>query len=248
MSQVPHPAAPKRTLLGFKQPGRPGRIVVWDTDEIAIGRAPESDIVLDDSDVSRQHALLVRSPAGCEVRDLGTSNGTSLNGQPLHGTSVLASKDVIQIADVQITFIVTAKDPGGLGLEVVYASALKSFGPATSADPGATMIGLTDIADDPEASGPLKVDSVGGFGFEQATPTSEPESSQASARSSGTRDLDLEFADFVPQPAAQTASDVLSLHLELEGLTPDLRRALEAFVGKVVELPSLRIRIRGDDA
>ena len=39
----------------------------------------------------------------------------------------------------------------------------------------------------------------------------------------------------------------LSLHLELEGLTPDLRRSLEALLGKQIELPALRIKIKDDD-
>jgi ABC-type multidrug transport system ATPase subunit len=52
-----------------------------------IGRAPDNDIVLDDLQVSRYHAELLSTPAGVELIDLGTRNGTFVNG---HRISVAA--------------------------------------------------------------------------------------------------------------------------------------------------------------
>jgi ABC-type multidrug transport system ATPase subunit len=46
-----------------------------------IGRAPDNDIVLDDLQVSRYHADLLLTPAGLRLVDLGTRNGTFVNGQ-----------------------------------------------------------------------------------------------------------------------------------------------------------------------
>ncbi|MEN3608279.1 FHA domain-containing protein [Plantactinospora sp. ZYX-F-223] len=46
-----------------------------------IGRAPDNDIVLDDLLVSRYHAELLRTPAGLNLVDLGTRNGTFVNGR-----------------------------------------------------------------------------------------------------------------------------------------------------------------------
>jgi hypothetical protein len=43
------------------------------------------------------------------------------------------------------------------------------------------------------------------------------------------------------------AAGALSLHLELEGLTPELAGQLQALFGKVIALPAMRIRIKGDD-
>lgn len=46
-----------------------------------IGRSPECDIYLDDAGVSRQHARLRPVDYGVEVEDLGSTNGSFINGQ-----------------------------------------------------------------------------------------------------------------------------------------------------------------------
>ena len=45
-----------------------------------LGRSPDSTIMLDDAEVSRQHARLVRTASGFELEDLGSRNGTFVNG------------------------------------------------------------------------------------------------------------------------------------------------------------------------
>jgi pSer/pThr/pTyr-binding forkhead associated (FHA) protein len=49
-------------------------------DVITIGRAPSNDVVIDDPTVSAQHASLTKSPSGYRLRDLGSTNGTQING------------------------------------------------------------------------------------------------------------------------------------------------------------------------
>lgn len=51
--------------------------------EIVIGRGQDCDIVLDEHQVSRQHARLQHTPRGWTLVDLGSTNGTQVNGQPL---------------------------------------------------------------------------------------------------------------------------------------------------------------------
>lgn len=53
-----------------------------------IGRAPECDIVVEDDDVSRQHALLYRQGGQAWVRDLASANGTTVDGQRLRSEPV----------------------------------------------------------------------------------------------------------------------------------------------------------------
>lgn len=220
-------ASPLRHLLGLKEAGKAGRILVWDTAEISVGRAPENDLVLDDSDASRRHAIFLRTAQGHMVQDLGTSNGTRVNGSPVSEPRLLENKDVVQIGEVQLTFIQTRKDPSALGLEVIYSSSLKDFThPAAGVDPGATTLGLTD-----PVAGSFDVGSVGDF-------AGEPEAEMP------TRDLDLEFNDFVPGGVLPSASGSVSLQLEIEGLTPELAQRLQALLGKVIELPGMRIRIK----
>ncbi len=53
------------------QPGTGGKqIIVWDTLDITVGRNENQDIVIADSEVSREHAVFRRRGEACEVEDL----------------------------------------------------------------------------------------------------------------------------------------------------------------------------------
>jgi len=236
-----------RTLLGMKEP-QGARIVIWDTKDVSIGRSPENDIVIDDSDTSRRHALLSHAGGEHLVEDLGTFNGTLVNGQPVQ-RHALENRDVIQIADVEITFIQSRKDPSALGLDIVYASQLKGFtSPAGGLDrPDATTLGLVELPPESDTSeDEFEVGSVGDFGF------ADPDSPQ---REAVPVDLDPALADMggdaettgsaLGQPGVgpRPEGGCVSLRLEIEGLSPDLKRALQALLGHAIQLPPLRIRL-----
>ncbi len=72
-----------------------------------IGRGPENDIILTNSWTSRQHAILQREENGLfNAIDLGSSNGTSINGQRIHTPTRLYSGDLLQIGSrTTLTFM-----------------------------------------------------------------------------------------------------------------------------------------------
>jgi pSer/pThr/pTyr-binding forkhead associated (FHA) protein len=70
---------------------------------IILGRGTTSDIVLPDSKVSRAHARLECSAAGCTLIDLGSANGTSINGERVE-RALLAPGDVIGLGDSMFRF------------------------------------------------------------------------------------------------------------------------------------------------
>jgi pSer/pThr/pTyr-binding forkhead associated (FHA) protein len=49
-------------------------------DVVTIGRSPLNDVVIDDPTVSAQHAALTKSASGYRLKDLGSTNGTQING------------------------------------------------------------------------------------------------------------------------------------------------------------------------
>jgi pSer/pThr/pTyr-binding forkhead associated (FHA) protein len=70
---------------------------------ISLGRSTVSDIVLDDESISRNHARLVLEPSGFIVHDLGSSNGTFVNGTKVK-SKALDPGDVIQLGKVTLHF------------------------------------------------------------------------------------------------------------------------------------------------
>lgn len=80
-----------------------------------VGRGDDADIRLEAASVSRQHIQLTRRGAQTLVHDLGSSNGTLLNGVPLTRPSTLRSGDTLRLGDVQLQFadsrVPTRHDP-----------------------------------------------------------------------------------------------------------------------------------------
>jgi hypothetical protein len=72
-------------------------------DPIRIGRSPENDVTLSDSTVSRQHAEIVRDGDAWVVRDLGSSNGTKVNGAGVV-EHMLADGDELRVGSANLRF------------------------------------------------------------------------------------------------------------------------------------------------
>ncbi len=77
-------------------------------DETTIGRGKESDIVLDDSTASRNHARIIKSKNDYHLIDLGSFNGTKLNDKSIHN-AVLHHDDVIRIGFTKLVFLTKEK-------------------------------------------------------------------------------------------------------------------------------------------
>jgi hypothetical protein len=80
-----------------------GRRVTVGSDAVVVGRLPECEVVLSDSNVSRRHAELRRKGDGVFVTDLGSTNGTRVNGVPIR-EQLLASGDEISVGSTRLIF------------------------------------------------------------------------------------------------------------------------------------------------
>jgi hypothetical protein len=71
----------------------------------AIGRNHEGELVILASSVSREHAELRRTDAGWHVRDLGSRNGTFVDGTRAQGRVHLGERSILKVGDVALWFL-----------------------------------------------------------------------------------------------------------------------------------------------
>ena len=79
------------------------REVPLSAEHTSLGRAPSNDIVIEDIKVSALHATIDRFASGSVIRDLGSANGTFVNGKRVD-QAVLHPGDQIQVGTTNIVF------------------------------------------------------------------------------------------------------------------------------------------------
>lgn len=97
---APQPAVGERGSLVHLPDGR---IHALAKPSVTIGRLPECDVVVDDAGASRQHARIRRTEAGFVLTDLGSTNGTMVNGEPIQ-EHVLEHGDRVTIGETELEF------------------------------------------------------------------------------------------------------------------------------------------------
>jgi hypothetical protein len=85
-------------MLILQRGGESGQTWSLERQSLTIGRNADCDIVLDDRQVSRVHARIAWRNDHYELEDLGSKNGTHLNGRDVIGAVSLHDGDEIQIA------------------------------------------------------------------------------------------------------------------------------------------------------
>ena len=70
--------------------------------ELIVGRTPDAGLCVPDPSVSRAHARLTIGPAEIRIADMGSRNGTLVNGEKLRAERVLLSGDVIAVGDISL--------------------------------------------------------------------------------------------------------------------------------------------------
>jgi pSer/pThr/pTyr-binding forkhead associated (FHA) protein len=95
------PALPVALLLVVGGEAR-GQLLAVDRLPAVIGRSLDADLTVADETVSRRHAELDGDRGHLEIEDRGSSNGTTLNGNPIAGTITLHDGDLLGLGSATL--------------------------------------------------------------------------------------------------------------------------------------------------
>lgn len=84
-----------------------GKPLLITADEMVIGRDPTADISIPEPSISRKHAKIIKEGTVVKIEDLGSSNGTEINGKKLTAGNIakLAKEDMIKVGNVILKYI-----------------------------------------------------------------------------------------------------------------------------------------------
>jgi pSer/pThr/pTyr-binding forkhead associated (FHA) protein len=115
----------------------PGKTFPMEGDVLTIGREAGNQIVINDAEVSRKHTQFVLQGGKYVVTDLGSTNGTFVNGQRVTSQHVLQPGEVISLGE-QITLLfeaITVVDPNATMLSAGKPPAAARSAPRSRPQP-----------------------------------------------------------------------------------------------------------------
>ena len=105
----------------------PGAAFTLEGDQLTIGRDATNEIVINDAEISRRHARLTFQGGKYVLEDLGSTNGTFVNGQRLAGPRVLKAGEVVSFGEqIVLVFEATTIDSGATMISPRAAAAIPS--------------------------------------------------------------------------------------------------------------------------
>lgn len=111
---------------------QPNQVYELTKDIGTLGRDITNDITINDPEVSRHHCRFTRGGGGYTIEDLGSTNGTFVNGQRLTGARPLSSGDIVGLGEtVILAYEATSMAPVGGGYAEPPAQATM-VGPSAS--------------------------------------------------------------------------------------------------------------------
>jgi pSer/pThr/pTyr-binding forkhead associated (FHA) protein len=131
----------RRTAMLFCPPLPPLRLTA--DAPVAIGRHSSCQLAIRREDVSRRHAEVRYEGGSFVVRDVGSTNGTFVNGQRLNGPHALRPGDRIDLGSNTVTFCEIDNDmgAGGANEDTADAKTMIAMPPPTSQSTGEALMG-----------------------------------------------------------------------------------------------------------
>ncbi|MCC5876781.1 MAG: FHA domain-containing protein [Candidatus Sumerlaeia bacterium] len=122
---APRSITVKTYMLGLSTETGP-RLLVFRESNLLIGRLPDNHLGLNHGSVSRRHARLAVTPKGVVIEDMGSQNGTTLNGNPVATPTNVRPGDILRIGHVPLYYFGFIDPNNPPAAEVVEASVLLS--------------------------------------------------------------------------------------------------------------------------
>ena len=122
-------------LLVITRPGEAERLVPVPQTPLLLGRAPDSDVVLNDPKVSRAHCRIMLANGEVIATDLKSTNGTLLDDCPIEGTVRLLPGAVLRIGAYQLEYRIP--EPADPDRTVVVAASVSTVPNRPRPSPGA---------------------------------------------------------------------------------------------------------------
>jgi hypothetical protein len=150
---------PGQYQLTMRSGPNPGTVYALDGDQLSIGRDSSNEIAVNDAEVSRRHARLTFQGGKYVLEDMGSTNGTFVNGQRLTGPRVLKSGEVVSLGE-QIVFVYESVDSDP-GATMVSPRSVPEPRPVPSTPPPPPQAYAGDVPlDQPEATPAKKTNPV----------------------------------------------------------------------------------------
>lgn len=202
------------------------------SEELTVGRSDDCDITLPSSKVSRQHARFRLSDGGVTVEDLGSSNGTRLNGRAIGAAQALMDGDKVGIDTFKLTVEIASPGsgddatviaaPADADATVIAPAAEEARAPerdpppaaATAPEPAKTPEPPPAPAPAPEPAAPPAGDLPGSWvdsGTGESTQFLSPDALAAERPRAATPERHSPLAHFIVIAADGSASDVFEL-------------------------------------
>lgn len=93
-----------RTYLVAMATDRGPKLLAFRISNLLIGRLPDNHLALNHGSVSRRHAKISVTPKGVFVEDLGSQNGTTINGVAVRQPSPIRPGDIVRIGHVPLFY------------------------------------------------------------------------------------------------------------------------------------------------
>lgn len=123
--------------LSFTDGTGSARRIKVEAGEFAIGRGPDNDLEVPDSRLSRRHARISTFGSSFVISDLGSSNGTDLNGRRLKESSALSDGDVVDFGGgLRVKIEIRAEDGATAATERPAVAAAAPPAPAPARKDG----------------------------------------------------------------------------------------------------------------